>query len=449
MDVDLLARVLSGRRALARRDTWDREQVLAHQQQQLAAVRRHACRDSAFYRHFHSGMTEKPLHELPVLSKATLMAEFDEVMTTSGLRLDDVERHLRRLASGQGDPADPLRGRWWAAVTAGTTGRRGVFLWDRAEWGTVLASYARATHWAGVRAGLLAPLRIAVVSSLVPTHQSAVVGASLRSRTVPTLRLDARTPIDELVSALNGFGPRVLAGYPSILRPLAREQIEGRLHIRPDAVMSASEVLSHPAALEMEAAWSSRPNDVYAATETAGISSTCRLGNRHVYEDLVVAEPVAEDGSPVPDGTPGDRLLVTVLFSRTLPLIRYELTDRVAFSPVLCPCGLPFRTLALVEGRQEDVLHVPGPLGPVAVHPNVFHAALDQADITQWQVEQQAERLVVRLVARGPDFRAVTVERALAAALAATGARVPIVVEVVPTISRTALGKTPIIRRAG
>jgi len=49
----------------------------------------------------------------------------------------------------------------------------------------------------------------------------------------------------------------------------------------------------------------------------------------HLFEDLVLAEVVDANGRPVPPGVSGDRLLVTVLFSRTLPLIRYELTDRV------------------------------------------------------------------------------------------------------------------------
>lgn len=113
---------------------------------------------------------------------------------------------------------------------SGTTGRRGVFVWDRREWSTVLASYARATPWAGVRAGLARPVR-GVVSSPVPTHQGAVVGASLRSRTVPTLRLDARMPVGDLVAQLNDFAPRVLVGYAPSLRPLALEQLAGRLRI--------------------------------------------------------------------------------------------------------------------------------------------------------------------------------------------------------------------------
>ena len=103
--------------------------------------------------------------------------------------------------------------------------------------------------------------------------------------------------------------------------------------------MSASEVLSPHTAAELEAAWGSAPFDVYAATETAGIASPCTYRNRHVYEDLLIIEPVDRAGNPVPAGTTGAKLLVTVLFSRTLPLIRYEMSDTVRLGGT----GLPLR----------------------------------------------------------------------------------------------------------
>ncbi|WP_237739587.1 hypothetical protein [Arthrobacter sp. TB 26] len=232
------------------------------------------------------------------MTKADLMEHFDEAVTTPDLSLAGLENHLLSLTQGGGDPGRPWMGRWWAAATAGTTGRRGTFVWNRSEWGTILASYARANDWAGISAGPTRPVKMALVSSRVPTHQSAVVGASLRSGLVPTVRLDVTAPMDQTVAALNRFQPRVLVGYASALKPLAAEQRAGRLRIAPQGVMSASEVLSPHTASELETAWGSAPFDVYAATETAGIASPCTYRNRHVYEDLLIIEPVDQNGNP-------------------------------------------------------------------------------------------------------------------------------------------------------
>ncbi|GAA3514438.1 phenylacetate--CoA ligase family protein [Georgenia daeguensis] len=446
MDVSLLTRTLTLRAAWRVRDGWSPERLAAHQQRALHLLRRHAYARSPFYRRHHSGLRQAPLNELPPVTKADLMDSFDDAVTAPGLLLSDLEDHLRHLTHQGRDPGLPWRRHWWVAATAGTTGRRGVFVWDRGEWATVLASYARANDWAGVHVGLRDPLRVAVVSSLIPTHQSAVVGASLHSPLVPTLRLDATAPIEQTVAALNGFAPRLLVGYASALRPLAAQQSSGRLHIAPQAVMSASEHLSAPAAGEMAAAWRSEPYDVYAATETAGIASPCVLRRRHLYEDLVVCESVNVDGAPVPPGTTGAKLLVTVLFSRTLPLIRYELTDRVRLGGHECPCGRPFRVLESVEGRVEDVLHLPANHGVVAVHPNVLHEVLDELGATGWQVLQLPEGLRV-LLTGSPPVDTGTVESRLRDRLRRAGATPGrIDVEHVHNLYRTALGKVPLVR---
>ena len=447
MDLRLISRVLFLRAAWRRRDHWDAARITAHQEHALQELRRAAYAGSGFYRRHHAGLHDAPLDQLPSVTKADLMDHFDEAVTTPDLRLADLENHLRSLTERGGDPGTPWKGRWWAAATAGTTGRRGTFVWNRSEWGTVLASYARANDWTGISAGLTRPLKMALVSSRVPTHQSAVVGASLRSGLVPALRLDVTAPMDETVAALNRFQPRILVGYASALKPLAAEQRSGRLHISPQGVMSASEVLSPQTASELEAAWGSAPFDVYAATETAGIASPCTYRNRHVYEDLLIIEAVDQAGKPVPAGTTGSKLLVTVLFSRTLPLIRYEMSDTVRLGGRGCPCGRSFTLLEDIEGRIEDILQLPGKTGSVNVHPIVFHHLLDEAGSSGWQVIQERSGLRVLLAGLAPGASAEGVRAAVAAALTEAGVvDTQVDVHVVERVERTALGKAPFVR---
>ncbi|UVJ41720.1 hypothetical protein [Arthrobacter sp. CJ23] len=291
------------------------------------------------------------------------------------------------------------------------------------------------------------PLKMALVSSRVPTHQSAVVGASLRSGLVPTLRLDVTAPMDETVAALNRFRPRVLVGYASALKPLAAEQRAGRLHISPQGVMSASEVLSPQVAAELEAAWGTAPFDVYAATETAGIASPCTYRNRHVYEDLLIIEPVDQAGLPVPPGTTGSKLFVTVLFSRTLPLIRYDMSDTVRLGGRGCPCGRSFTLLEDTERRIDDILQLPGQEGRVSIHPNVFHDVLDFAAQWGWQVIREPTWLRVLLAGLAAGASTDGVRAAATEALTTAGVvQTPVDVQVVEHVERTALGKAPFVR---
>ena len=419
--------------------------MLAFQHRELEVLLRHAQTNSPYYRQTLSGRTDVPLAALPVLTKSVLMEQWDRICTRPDLRLAQVEQRLAEMERTGADPGHPWRSQWWLAATGGTTGRRAVFAWDRQEWIHILTSYARVNDWAGVAVGPRHPVRTAVVSSLNPTHQSAVVGASLRSQLVPTLRLDARTPIEELADALDRFRPRLLVAYASMIGPLAQAQLSGQLHIRPEKIVTASEVLTPDARAAAQAAWRVPVVDSYAATETAGIASTCAQGGWHLYEDLVIVEPVDEAYRPVPAGVSADRALVTVLFSRTLPLIRYELTDSIRLSRERCACGLPFALLEAVEGRTQDTIILPGRHGPVRVHPIVFHTALEALAPNGWQVEQQSNRLIVRLVAPAGDTELVRrrIEQALAD-LAVDAIALDVVS--VTALERTRLGKVPLVK---
>src|SRR5918994_578630 len=270
MNAQIIFKVLWLRRQLRRRDRWTRRQLEEHQTRSLRLLREHAYARSPFYRRFHAGLIDRPLEELPVLTKAQVMENFDELVTDPLVRLADVEAHLATLRGNE-----RFRGRYWVASTSGSTGRRGLFLWNFAEWTTVLASYNRSFDWAGSRAGLTRRTKMAVVSSTVPWHQSARVGASVQSPWVSTLRLDSGDPPDCIVERLNAFRPEALVGYASMIRLLAEEQLAGRLRISPGFVFSASEVLTDRARRQAEAAWGRKPYDVYAATEPAGMASAC------------------------------------------------------------------------------------------------------------------------------------------------------------------------------
>lgn len=440
----LVLGVLAGRRRLRRRDRWSRERLLDHQAAALARLRAHARTRSPFYARFHDGRHDAPLSELPVLTKAMLMEHFDEISTAPDVRLADLEHHLRRA------PDEALfRNRYYVCATAGTTGRRGIFAWNRAEWTHILASYNRAFDWAGSTAGLTRRVRTAVVSSTDPAHQSARVGASIHSRWVPTLRIDSGDDLAGIVARLDDWQPQMLVAYASMLRLLAEEQLGGRLAIAPKFVFSASEVLTGSTRTLATTAWGTPPHDVYAATETAGIAAECgRHPGMHLFEDLVVTEVVDDDDRPVPAGVYGAKVLVTVLFSRTLPLIRYEMTDSVQLAAAHdCPCGRPFALVSGIQGRQQEALHLPGTDGVArVVEPIVLHHVMDPVTAAAWQVVHEPDRLEILLV-RPDRVDPAELVTAVRSALAARGvAPPPVAVREVDAIPRTALGKAPLIR---
>jgi putative adenylate-forming enzyme len=445
VNIRIALNLMSTLRQLRLRDRWTRPHLQAYQAESLGSLREYAYARSPFYQKFHQGLTDRPLQELPVLTKAILMEHFDELVTDRAIRLEAVRDHIANAGE-----SDHFLDRYWVNATSGSTGHPGLFVFDRSEWTTVLASFARAHEWAGLKVSLTHRMTMASVASTNPWHMSAQVGATLRSWWMPALRLDASEPVETIIRRLNGWQPEMLVSYASMARLLADEQLAGRLKIAPHLVFTSSEVLTEETRRRAEAAWGRPPFNEYAATECGGLGAEClQRRGLHLFEDLVIVEVVDDRNRPAPPGAYGDKLLITVLFGRTQPLIRYELSDSVRLAATPCPCGLPFTLTDGIQGRTEDVLRFPAEVGDeVAVQPIVFHRILDAVPASGWQVVQEADGGVKVLLSGVSDgFADEPLAGVLARALADQGARIPRVTVVrLSVIPRGPAGKAPLIK---
>ena len=278
-----------------------------------------------------------------------------------------------------------------------------------------------------------------------------LVGASVDTPILPTLRLDSTDPLQVTVERLNAFQPDVLVAYAETANALALQQLAGDLHISPRMVFASSEVFTASARERIAKAWGSEPFNAYAATETALIAADCAHHRLHLAEDLVIAEVVDSDNRPVPPGAYGEKVLVTVLFGRTIPLIRYELSDRVALAdlPAPCACGKPFAVLAGIQGRVEDTVFLEGAGGaPVAMKPDIFHDVLEPAHVDGWQVVQDnPTAITVSIVGPQAGYDALDLKDKIRSRLREQGARDPAVqIRVVAKLQQSLTGKTPLVR---
>ncbi|MBI2995018.1 MAG: phenylacetate--CoA ligase family protein [Gammaproteobacteria bacterium] len=444
MNLILPLQVWMERWVLERSCRWPRARIEAHQSRSVEQLRRFVLQRSPFYRRFHRGLEQRPLADLPILTKATVMENFDDLVTDRGVRLAEVEAFLDR-DGGRGLFQD----RYVVLSTSGTTGRRGLFLFSGSEWINVLASISRPLYWAGVYRRPWGLPRVALIASTVPWHYSARISLTLSSRLLPQLRLDAVQPVAEMVTRLNEWQPEMLAAYPSVVLQLAEEQIAGRLHIRPGSVMTSAEVLPEETRRRVREAWGVRMFDTYGTTEYAPVAVECIQGRKHLLEDGAVIEILDDKGRAVPPGTAGDRILLSVFRRRVQPLIRYEISDMVRPLDEPCECGRHFQVIDAIEGRTEDVLLFPARLeghAPVPVHPNVFHDVLDVFPTAGWQVVQDESGLSVYLC--GPrnirEFEALRL--ALYRALEAQNVQVPpIKIQPVDKLERGATAKAPLV----
>jgi phenylacetate-coenzyme A ligase PaaK-like adenylate-forming protein len=446
MDLKLIPSLLSTIRQLRKHENWTRSQLEVNQVAGLKQLRAHAYAHSPFYQKFHRGLFDSPLNELPILTKAMLMENFNELVTDPSIRLEKV----REFASGNADKRRFLD-RYWVTATSGSSGHPGFFLFSEPEWITLIASFARGQEWSGAKVNLLRRRRMATVASISPWHMSSQVAVTVQTPSTPSIRIAASLPLEKIVQKLNAWQPNLLIAYASMSRILAEEQFTGRLHIAPEKVFTSSEVLTDETRRRVKAAWGDEPFNQYGATETADIAAEHKVCRRmHVFEDLLLVEVVDQKYRPVPHGEFGTKILVTTLFSRTQPLIRYEVNDSVRLSAAPCPiCGLPFAFIDGIQGRVEDALSMPGAKGgQILIQPLVFNRVMDILPVSGWQVIQDTDSSLTVLLSGARDgIHDEAISGAIWKELAAEGADIPVIkVQHIAEIPKSASGKAPLIK---
>ena len=148
-----------------------------------------------------------------------------------------------------------------------------------------------------------------------------------------------------------------------------------------------------------------------------------------------------EDGHPVVAGQAG-RLIATGLLNDNMPLIRYDMGDRIQLSSpgVICPCGRSLPILEKVWGRCDDVLVTPDGRKIVqldAIFDDLHH--LKEAQIVQESLDEFRIRVVP-----APEWSDAD-ERELVAAFNGRVSGVRVTVEKTEVIERTDAGKLRVI----
>jgi phenylacetate-CoA ligase len=117
----------------------------------------------------------------------------------------------------------------------------------------------------------------------------------------------------------------------------------------------------------------------------------------HVFTEGVVLEILNKDGQPAEPGEIG-QVIITDLFNRAMPLIRYKIGDMAtASNGRICDCGNPLPLIEKLLGRDRDIiLDSYGNPKPGYLFTEVI---LDMNLSAQFQVVQPAkDSLVVKIV---------------------------------------------------
>jgi len=366
-----------------------RAAVEMRQRARLAEMVAFARGNAPYYRSLYAGLPDRVEDAalLPITDKKALMASFDATLTDPEVTAAKVSAFVEdRSLIGQ-----RFLGKYLAATTSGTSGYRGMFVFDDRHLAVAKVMMLRMlAEWLSFWDLLKIILGGAREAQVIATdgHYIAIGGGKQaggwHSRTHRTFSIT--TPIPELVAQLNALRPAVLRGYASVVSMLASEQRLGRLCIHPVLVLPIAESLRAEEEARIEVAFGSKVRNMYGSTECGIAAYSCTEGWYHVNADWIVLEPVDADYRPTSRGKPSYTVLVTNLVNRVQPILRYDLGDSVIERPDACPCGNPLQAIR-VQGRSSEALRFPTSGGAEVLVPPLA-AEIDVPDVELMQIVQ-------------------------------------------------------------
>jgi len=419
--------------------SWSTETLKQERQKGLRSLLKHATDNSPWHRDRLSNVDidtfqETDLGSLPIMTKADVMGNWDQIVTDTRLTLEGANNHITQKLRDPDAPYYYLDD-YEIFATGGSTGSRGVFVWGWEEFIEIACATFRYQMRDELPESLTKDRLLAVVEAGETVHGSPFLFSVSPDQNTRVDWFPASTPMKELVAQLNAAQPTQINGFSSAVQELAIEAAAGNLKISPRRVTSNSEPLLPEARAAAKKAWGVDINNMWGCVEVGLIGVECDAHQgMHMTDDMVICEFADQDNQPTDDPDKIDKILATSLFGTSLPMIRYEVSDIAIPGKDLCSCGSIFPLIEEVRGRADDAFVYDG---DIKIHPLVFRTPLGQhPHIEEYQIQQTINGATISVVSTGIVDESL-LKSDIEAALTALGMSAPeIVIKFVEAVQR-------------
>ena len=254
----------------------------------------------------------------------------------------DVRKHFAEIA------AMPAK-HTVAIHSSGSTGPPTTFLYSKDAITAIEANFLRLSNLGGKYriSWKDLPIRNIHAASVGTGYAStALLSSGLSKYHAKCIILNTSDPLSDWIERIGDFSPNYLSGYPSCLSLLMDLQSSGKISLRPLKIITGGEVLRTGVREHLQKSFGADVIDFYGCSESllVGAGSSWYDG-LFLFDDMNFCE-CDEHG----------HLILTPLYNRAFPLVRYRMDDLVeGFSKDSCGC-LPFTHIDRVIGRDEDLL---------------------------------------------------------------------------------------------
>jgi phenylacetate-CoA ligase len=336
---------------------------------------KHAFQHSSFYNELYKSyglsfedLATVSLGELPVVDKSMIMENFDKVLTVDDVSKEGIFCFLEKYK----DPSILYNNKYHVIHTSGSSGKIGVFVYNSTEWDYFFPFITRVFNFSFHKS--TSAFYGAIDGHFAGVSFSHWLGKGITRFFVDPLILDITKPVDTQVELLNRFQPSILGGYFMGLKILAEQQANGLLNIQPKQVVNCGEGVHEPEKSFIEKVFQAPVSNLYGLAECVVLGAgTDKYGGIYLMDDLGIIE--------IQD----DCILLTNLFNKTQPLIRYRIPDILLLKQDNHKL-LPFTLVDSIVGRKESLLWLQNDKGEMDfIHPivisEIYTKGLDKLQI--------------------------------------------------------------------
>lgn len=314
-----------------------REKLRKYQKRQFRQFSKKWLSQSPYY----SKYVGFKLSDYPIINKKKHMENFNLINTA---KLDKDKAFKIAIESEKSRDFAPKYNDYSVGLSSGTTGSRGMF---------VTSDIERA-QWAGAILAKMLPSGLNKKKIAFFLRANNNLYETVRNPLLEFMFYDMIIPVPEHIERLNRQNPTIIIAPAQLLKKLAQNS---NLKITPQKIISVAEVLDDNDRQLIESRFNQIIHQIYQCTE-GFIASTCKNGNLHINEDIVIVEKEKlSDGRFVP--------IISDYRRSTQPIIRYRLDDILLSSNKKCSCGSSFMLIKKIEGRCDDILQLEDKSGEV------------------------------------------------------------------------------------
>lgn len=364
----------------------------------------------------HSGISIDALHTLPLTDKREISERNNDFMAVEPARVADI------------------------VFSSGTTGVPTQVIFTERDLERLSYNEERSFAACGIKASDIVLLTCTMDRCFI-----AGLAYFLGARAIGAAAIrNGHGTLEGHYDVIRRVNPTTVIGVPSFLRKLGGYLVTQGMDL-PAASVNKLVCIGEPlrdaamrpllVATELESLWGAKVFSTYASSETVTTFCECtEQSGGHIHPALGLVEILDEEGTPVPDGEPGE-VVVTPFDVQGMPLIRFRTGDISFVNRHPCRCGRTSPRLGPIIGRRNQLLKVRG----TSLYPQAVFSALDEMpEVSEYYLEVHAEdalsdRLVIRLAFTA---RPVEVEVLLRRLQARLRVKPEVIVEPIESIRR-------------